>query len=181
MLWKAGFDFEVRPSKVGETRLPNETAEEFTARLAREKALEVATTAPRDGLVLGVDTVVVLDGKILGKPTGSEDAARMLRMLSGSTHLVITGVCLVRAPDRVEALRHDTTLVTFRSLDEQEILSYIASGEPFDKAGAYAIQGLASKFVTRIEGSYFNVMGLPVALVYELLKSYGASNPTVKG
>jgi septum formation protein len=96
----------------------------------------------------------------------------MLRLLSGVTHRVITGVCIVRAPDRVEALAHETTFVTFRSLDNDELQDYLASGEPFDKAGAYGIQGLASKFVTRVEGCYFNVVGLPVALVYDLLKPF---------
>ena len=94
----------------------------------------------------------------------------MLRLLSGRTHQVHTGICLVRAPDNIEALKHETTLVTFRKLDEEEIRQYVESGEPSDKAGAYAIQGLASKFVTRISGCYSNVVGLPIALVYEILK-----------
>ena len=94
----------------------------------------------------------------------------MLRLLSGRTHQVHTGICLVRAPGEIEALQHQTTFVTFRALEEEEIRSYVESGEPVDKAGAYAIQGLASRFVTRISGCYFNVMGLPVALLYEILK-----------
>jgi septum formation protein len=114
--------------------------------------------------------VVVIDGEMLGKPSGLEDATRMLRLLSGRTHQVHTGICLVRAPDEIEALKHETTLVTFRQLDEEEIRCYVESGEPLDKAGAYAVQGLASKFVTRISGCYSNVVGLPVALVYEILK-----------
>lgn len=170
LLRGAGFDFNVRPSSVEETAAPGETPEEFARRAAREKALEVAASAPPESLVLGADTVVVADGEILGKPANAPDAARMLRLLSGVTHRVITGVCIVRAPDRVEALAHETTFVTFRSLDNDELQDYLASGEPFDKAGAYGIQGLASKFVTRVEGCYFNVVGLPVALVYELLK-----------
>lgn len=170
LLRGAGFDFDVRPSTVEETAAPNETPEAFARRAAREKALEVAASAPPESLVLGADTVVVADCEILGKPTNAPDAARMLRLLSSVTHRVITGVCIVRAPDRVEALAHETTFVTFRSLDEEEIRDYLVSGEPFDKAGAYGIQGLASKFVTRVEGCYFNVVGLPVALVYELLK-----------
>jgi septum formation protein len=112
------------------------------------------------------------DGEILGKPRDAADAVRMLRMLSGVSHQVITGVCLVRAPAELIALTHEATAVTFRDLDEAEIASYVASGEPLDKAGAYGIQGLASKFVTRVEGCYFNVVGLPVALVYDLLKPF---------
>jgi len=127
---------------------------------------------PAGSLVLGADTIVVAGGEILGKPADSADAARMLRRLSGETHRVITGVCLARAPARVEALCHETTFVTFRRLDEEEIAEYVASGEPLDKAGAYGIQGLASIFITRVEGCYFNVVGLPVAMVYDLLKNH---------
>ncbi len=123
--------------------------------------------------MLGADTVVVVDGDVLGKPAGPEDAARMLRLLSGATHRVISGVCLVRAPDCIEALDSSTTLVTFRPLDEDEIREYVSTGEPLDKAGAYGIQGHASQFVTRIEGCYSNVVGLPVPLVGELLKKAG--------
>lgn len=172
LLRQAGFEFEVRPSTMEEMPHPGEAPEDFVHRAARDKALDVAVLAPPYSLVLGADTVVVADHEILGKPSGVDDAARMLRLLSGITHRVITGVCLARAPDRVEALRHETTFVTFRRLDDREISGYIASGEPFDKAGAYGIQGLASKFVRRIDGCYFNVVGLPVALVYELLKPF---------
>jgi len=170
LLRQAGFDFDVRPSTVEGTAAVNETPEALARRAAREKALEVAASAPPESLVLGADTVVVANHEILGKPTDLHDAARMLQLLSGVTHRVITGVCIVRAPNRVEALAHETTFVTFRSLDEEEIRDYLVTGEPFDKAGAYGIQGLASKFVTRVEGCYFNVVGLPVALVYDLLK-----------
>jgi septum formation protein len=169
LLRTAGLDVEVRPSSVEEAVRPGESPQDFARRAAADKALAVAATAPPDALVLGADTVVVAGEEILGKPA---DAARMLRALSGVTHRVITGVCLASAPDRIEALRAETTLVTFRPLDEKEIADYIASGEPFDKAGAYGIQGLASKFVTRIEGCYFNVVGLPVALVYDMLKPF---------
>ena len=170
LLKAAGFDFEVRPSRIEERRRPNESGEEFALRAAREKALDVAPSLPPGSLVLGADTAVIFDSEVLGKPAGPDDAARMLRMLSGQTHSVVTGVCLVRAPDRVEALRPSVTLVTFRRLDEREIKEYVSSGEALDKAGAYGIQGMASKFVTRIDGCYFNVVGLPVPLVYELLK-----------
>ena len=170
LLRNAGFDFEVRPGQIVEEIQPGELPEDFARRAAREKALQIAASAPRGGLVLGADTVVVIGGQTLGKPSDPEDAARMLRLLSGRTHQVHTGICLVRAPKSIEALKHETTLVTFRKLDEEEIRQYVESGEPSDKAGAYAIQGLASKFVTRISGCYSNVVGLPIALVYEILK-----------
>jgi len=184
LLRDAGFDFDVLVSGVEETQLPNEAPESYVRRTARDKALAVAAVSPvlsatndvggdrsDDVIVLGADTEVVVDGEILGKPRDAEDAARMLRLLSGRTHRVITGVCLARPPDGIEAFDHETTLVTFRRLDDQEISDYVRSGEPFGKAGAYAIQGLGSRFVTRIEGCYFNVVGMPVALVYGLLKS----------
>jgi septum formation protein len=171
LLRRAGFDFEVQPSHIVEEIQQGERPEEFARRAAREKALHVAATSPPASFVLGADTVVVIDGEMLGKPSDLEDATRMLRLLSGRTHQVHTGICLVRAPDAIEAVKHETTLVTFRELDEEEIRSYVESGEPMDKAGAYAVQGLASKFVTRISGCYSNVVGLPVALVYEALKN----------
>jgi septum formation protein len=170
LLRNAGFDFEVRPGQIVEEIQPGELPEDFARRAAREKALQIAAFSPRGGLVLGADTIVVIGGQTLGKPSDSQDATRMLRLLSGRTHQVHTGICLVRAPDGIEALRHETTLVSFRDLDEKEIRQYVESGEPSDKAGAYAIQGLASKFVTRISGCYSNVVGLPIALVYEILK-----------
>jgi septum formation protein len=172
LLRTAGFEVEVRPSFIEEVVRPGESPEDFARRAATDKALGVAAAAPPDALVLGADTVVVAGGEILGKPADAADATRMLRALSGATHRVITGVCLVSAPDRVEAVRSETTLVTFRQLDEKETADYVASGEPFDKAGAYGIQGLASKFVTRLEGCYFNVVGLPVSLVYDMLRPF---------
>ncbi len=172
LLRNAGFAFEVVPSGVEEVPRAGESAEVFARRAAQEKALRVAASVPVASLVLGADTVVAIDQELLGKPSDRGDAARMLRRLSGRTHRVITGICLVRPPDRVEATDQETTLVTFRALDEEEIGSHIESGEPFDKAGAYAIQGLASKFVTRIEGCYFNVVGLPVPRLAHLLKRF---------
>ncbi len=171
LLRNAGFDFDVRPSGVEESRLPHESPEDFTRRLARDKALEVARQSEAGSLVLGADTVVAVDGEILEKPVDAVDAARMLLTLSGRTHRVITALCLIRAPERVLAWRHETTSVTFRKLTNEEIENYVASGEPFDKAGGYAIQGLASRFVPRVEGCYFNVVGLPIPLVYEIVKS----------
>jgi septum formation protein len=171
LLRSAGFQFDVRPSGIEENRLPGESPEDFARRLARDKALDVARKSSPGSLVLGADTVVAINGEILEKPADAADAARMLRMLSGHTHRVITGVCLVRAPRAVLAWAHETTHVTFSNLTEDEIGSYVESGEPFDKAGGYGIQGLASRFVPRIEGCYFNVVGLPIPLVYEILKN----------
>ena len=172
LLRNAGFDFEVTPSEIEEgLPIPGELPEDYARRVARAKALRVAAGAPSGTLVLGADTIVTIGGLILGKPGGPSDATRMLRLLSGQTHEVITAICLVRAPGQIEALKHETTFVTFRELNEGEIRAYVASREPFDKAGAYAIQGLASKFVTHISGCYFNVVGLPVSLLYEILKT----------
>ncbi|HEY6290207.1 MAG TPA: Maf family protein [Terriglobia bacterium] len=171
LLRQAGYEFEVRPSSVPEEHVVGETPEDFVRRLATAKALQVAAGSPTGSVVLGADTVVVVRGEILGKPLDAEDASRMLSMLSGRAHQVVTGVCLVRAPDRMVAVKHAATRVRFRRLDEAEIRDYVASGEPADKAGAYAIQGRASRFVTRIAGCYFNVVGLPISLVDELLRS----------
>ncbi|MCS7315874.1 MAG: Maf family protein, partial [Bryobacterales bacterium] len=166
LLQRAGFDFTVRPAGIDETWREGEDPESHVLRLAREKAR--AAPASETDIVLGADTVVVVDGEILGKPSDGEDAARMLRLLSGRDHCVLTGVCLKRGD--LELVEAERTLVRFLALSEEEIREYIASGEPMDKAGAYAIQGLASKFVERIEGCYFNVVGLPVARVYRMLK-----------
>jgi septum formation protein len=172
LLRNAGFEFEVIPSGVDEGQPePGEVSEEYARRVARSKAQYVAERSPSGSMVLGADTIVTLEGLVLGKPSGPFDAARMLRMLSGQTHQVITAICLVRAPDQIAALKHDVTFVTFSELNDQEIRDYVATREPFDKAGAYAIQGLASKFVTRISGCYFNVVGLPIPLLYDVLKT----------
>ncbi|HSB16169.1 MAG TPA: Maf family protein [Bryobacteraceae bacterium] len=169
VLTRAGIPFLVRPAEVDESRLEDESPEEHVRRLAREK---VEATAARPGdVVLGADTVVVVDGEVLGKPEDTSDAERMLRKLSGREHVVMTGVC-VRATGGTE-VDVESTVVRFVALSEEEILDYAASGESMDKAGAYAIQGLASKFIDRIEGCYFNVVGLPVAMVYRKLKQLG--------
>jgi septum formation protein len=174
LLRNAGFEFEVIPSGIDEgLPIPGDLPEDYARRVARAKALHVASRSPAGSLVLGADTIVTIGGLILGKPSGPFDATRMLHLLSGQTHEVITAICLVSAPDQIAALKHETTFVTFCELNDDEIRAYVASHEPFDKAGAYAIQGLASKFVTRISGCYFNVVGLPVSLVYEILKSIG--------
>jgi nucleoside triphosphate pyrophosphatase len=172
LLRNAGFEFESRVSYVEEVRLVGESAEGYICRIARKKARAVSALSDPGCVVLGADTEVVVSGQTLGKPAGPEDAARMLRQLAGRTHQVITGVCVHLAPEGPEDSKHAVTLVTFSAMSDQEIHDYVQSGEPMDKAGAYAIQGLASKFVTRIEGSYSNVVGLPIHLVYDMLKPF---------
>jgi septum formation protein len=167
LLRNAGIQFEAQPADIPEDPLPGEGARACAERLAREKALAIAEKRPTN-VVLGADTVVVIDGQILGKPADSADAARMLRMLSGRTHQVITGVCLV-VSGRC-SVASETTSVTMSAISEQDIVDYVASGEPMDKAGAYAIQGIASRWIPRIEGDYSNVVGLPVALVDRMLR-----------
>jgi septum formation protein len=170
LLRNAGFEFDIQAGHVVEEIQPGELPEEFARRAARDKAMQIAVSSPPGSIVLGADTVVVIGRETLGKPSNREDATRFLHLLSGRTHQVHTGICLVRAPAEIVALEHETTQVTFRELDEEEIRCYVESGEPLDKAGGYAIQGLASKFVTRISGCYSNVVGLPVARLYETLK-----------
>ena len=189
LLAAAGIRFDVIAANVDETILPGEAADAHVRRLAEAKARAVA---PRAGErpVLAADTVVVVDGGILGKPVDDTDSRRMLRLLSGRTHEVMTGVCLARranssaSPARRprgsangEARAYETgvavTSVEFAELCDQDIGWYVASGEAADKAGAYAIQGLASRFVIRIDGSYSNVVGLPVALVWQLCRKAG--------
>jgi septum formation protein len=170
LLRNAGIRFTVQPANIDESPVAGENARDCTERLAREKALAVFRKRPQN-FVLGADTIVTIDGLILGKPRDNNDAARMLRMLSGRTHTVITGVCLV-APGAGSAVKvsSESTEVTMSEISEEEICEYVATGEPMDKAGAYAIQGMASRWVPRIEGDYSNVVGLPVALVYSMLR-----------
>jgi len=166
LLRAAGIEFDVLPADVDETPRPGEQPAAYVRRLAEEKACAVATTA-RNYPVLAADTTVVADGHILGKPVDDEDARRMLRMLSGERHEVITGVALVH---RGEMHAHvESTSVEFTEMTDDEIAWYVATGEPRDKAGAYAIQGYASRFIARIDGSYSNVVGLPISLVYQML------------
>ncbi len=170
LLRNAGIIFEVLPAHIPEDPLLGEAAKDCAERLAREKALAVARQRPQD-CVLGADTVVVVDGEILGKPFDAADAARMLRRLSGREHQVITGVCLVAGEQC--SVASETTSVRMSGISEKEIADYVASGEPMDKAGAYAIQGVASRWIPRIEGDYSNVVGLPVALVWRMLRQAG--------
>jgi septum formation protein len=165
LLQAAGIPFIVRAAEVDETPRANEDPQAYVARLAREKAEAIG--AADDEIVLAADTTVVLAGRIMGKPSDAREAAGMLGALSGQRHEVITGICLKRGSRVIEDIA--ITAVWFAPLRNAEIAAYVASGEPMDKAGAYAIQGLAAKFIQRIEGSYSNVVGLPVALVYARL------------
>jgi septum formation protein len=175
LLRNAGIAFTVQPADIDESPQDGESPVECAQRLAREKALAVSPSRPLD-CVLGADTIVVIDEKILGKPRDAADAARMLRLLSGRTHEVVTGVCLVgpvgerRTESRELRAASETTRVTMCKISDEDIGEYITTGEPMDKAGAYAIQGMASRWIPRIEGDYSNVVGLPVALVYRMLQ-----------
>jgi septum formation protein len=222
LLRNAGISFVVQAADIDETPLAGESARECAERLAREKALAVwrarntnkrnddahihdaqSYDARAEDVVLGADTIVVVDEVILGKPRDADDAARMLRLLSGRAHCVITGVCVVgavssfqfpassrpapvaqsQARSSFEVLRtenaelrtgSETTIVAMNELSDAEIREYVATGEPMDKAGAYAIQGRASRWIPRIEGDYSNVVGLPVALVWRMLRERSA-------
>ncbi len=170
LLQNARISFEVDPAHVHEEPRAGEKPLDYAQRLARDKATAVLARHP-NAVVLGADTVVVADEHLLEKPADSEDATRMLRLLSGRTHQVITGVCL--AGPGFEGTEAETTQVTFVEMSGAEIAEYVAGGEPMDKAGAYGIQGMASRWVERIEGCYFNVVGLPVARVYRMLREHG--------
>ena len=175
LLTQAGFQFEVQASSVPEVRRPKEEGIRFATRLAREKA--EAVFAQRKGaeplLVLGADTVVVCDGEILGKPADPDDAARMLTLLAGRTHQVITGVALVGGLGETASVEvaAEITQVTMLTISGADIALYVSGGEPMDKAGAYAIQGYAARWIPRIRGCYFNVVGLPLALVTSMLQA----------
>jgi septum formation protein len=172
LLSQAGYRFEVQPSAIPESRRPGEDAIRYATRLAREKAEEVFARhqpSPAPTMVLGADTVVVCDGEVMGKPADAADAARMLLLLSGRTHQVVTGVAVVWGSGSAEVAA-EVTQVTMLTLTPQEVANYVAGGEPMDKAGAYAIQGYAGRWIPRIHGCYFNVVGLPLALVTSLLE-----------
>ena len=169
LLRAAGIDFDVQPANVDETIAPDEPPGEYVSRLAEAKARLIQEWNTQR-TVLAADTAVVVDAHILGKPVDESDARRMLRLLSGRTHEVLTAVSVFH-PGQIVDTRVDTTLVEFAPLTDADIEWYVSSGEPMDKAGAYAVQGLASRFVTRIEGSYSNVVGLPIALVYQMLST----------
>jgi MAF protein len=171
ILADAGFDFEVDPSGVDEPEVQDPRPDEVALRLARSKAAAVSSRHP-GRITLGADTVVVLEGRMLGKPADGEDAARTLRLLRDRTHSVITGVAIEGERGRAGGTR--TTHVTMRSYTDSEVSSYVASGSPMDKAGAYGVQDLPFKPAAQVDGCYLNVVGLPVCLLSELLSGLGA-------
>src|SRR5688572_7313501 len=170
LLRAAGIAFDVVQVEVDERFYPNEQPEQSVARLAEAKA-KAGAAVRADQIVLGADTTVVVRNQALGKPADAEDAARMLRMLSDTTHEVLTGLCLWQGEHRL--VHVESTRVSMARMDDSEIAWYISTGEPYDKAGAYAVQGLASRFIEKIDGSYSNVVGLPISNVYQLLKELG--------
>lgn len=175
ILRDAGFSFVVLSSAVDETPYPNESANDLVERLALAKAELVAARAIGPAIVIGADTVISLDGQVLGKPRSTDDARRLLEKLSGRTHSVLTGIALIRLPDAERRTFVESTLVHFAALTSEEILRYLATGEPHDKAGAYAIQGHAGRFIPRVEGCYFNIVGLPLSRLYHALADLGWS------
>ncbi len=170
LLSQIGYTFQVQPAHINEDVRPGEEPLTYVTRLAREKAEAIfASLSDPAAVVLGADTTVTLDGHILGKPESPEDAARILALLSGRTHQVITGVAVVTSAGTQVAA--ETTGVRFCTMSRQEILDYVATGEPMDKAGAYGIQGRAARWIPRIDGCYFNVVGLPLSLVSTMLST----------
>ncbi len=178
LLTQVGFTFEVIPAHIDETRRASEYPAAYVQRLALEKAQAIHALHP-DAFVLGADTTVEIDGRALEKPTDRTDAERMLKALSGRTHHVHTGLALLSPPPSSEPAQRthlETTSVTFSAIDESELQHYLDSGEPYDKAGAYGIQGYAARWIPRIDGDYFNVMGLPLAATVRLLKELNYSS-----
>ena len=175
ILHDAGLSFIVVSSAVDETPFPGESPSDHVQRLADAKAELVAARTAGPAIVLAADTVVTLEGRIFGKPRSTDDARHMLEKLSGRTHSVLTGVTLVRLPDAERRSFVEITLVHFSQLSPEEITRYLATEEPHDKAGAYAIQGRAGRYIPRIEGCYFNVVGLPLAHVTQALADLGWS------
>ncbi|MGA3292775.1 MAG: Maf family protein [Candidatus Acidiferrales bacterium] len=175
ILHNAGIPFDTQATLLDESLLAGEQLGDYVRRLALEKARAAANVRrePGDYLFVGADTAVVAGEEILGKPESEEDARRMLRLLSAAVHEVHTGLALLRLPGETERVVEEITRVTFAPLSEDEIDRYVATGEPFDKAGAYAIQGIAGRYITCIEGCYFNVMGLPLARLWSLLREFG--------
>ena len=171
LLRELGWNIKVMVPDTEESQMPKESPEEMVCRLAYEKALSVHGGCP-DSWVIGADTVVTSAGEILGKPSGPEDALNMIKMLQGKTHAVLTGVALI-APDGRKLVEAEKTFVKFRPLDEKEITCYVDSGESFDKAGAYAIQGKGMLLVESIEGCYFNVVGLPLMRLSRMFADLG--------
>ncbi len=175
ILRNAGIPIESISAVVDESRWRDEAPSHLVRRLAKAKANAVAAQITGAAIVIGADTEVAVDGHVLGKPAAALDARDMLRRLSGRTHEVLTGLEVIRLPDRASCSDLEVTRVTFAQLSDAEIDSYVATGEPFDKAGGYAIQGRAGCFITRIEGCYFNVVGLPLARLCRILRDFGWS------
>lgn len=175
ILRNAGIAFDVTATDVDESRLAGERPDDYVRRLAASKARAALKPVSGSAIVIGCDTVVVVEGSVLGKPASADQARQTLRRLSGRSHDVLTGLAAIRLPDGAERILEETTRITFASLSDQEIEDYISTGEPFGKAGAYAIQGCAGKFVTRVEGDYFNVIGLPLPRLYAILRELGWS------
>lgn len=176
ILRDAGFSFSVMAAAVDETPSPGESPDALVQRLANDKAEFAAARAAGPAIVLAADTVVTLDGRMFGKPRSAEDARQTLEILSGRTHAVMTGVTLIRVPGGERSSFVESTLVHFAQLSTEEIARYLATEEPYDKAGAYAIQGRAGRYIPRIEGDYFNVVGLPLARVTQALAELGWSD-----
>jgi len=172
LLTAAGFTFDIAPADIDETPLRHEPADVYALRVARAKAAHVAERRGAGGVILAADTVVVVGSRVMGKPVDAADAASMLRTLSGIEHTVLTALVVRTASRTREAIV--TTAVTFNQLTDEEIAWYIATGEPVGKAGAYGIQGRAARFIERIDGSWSNVVGLPISTVYKLLVEAGA-------
>ena len=175
ILHDAGFSFTVLSSSIDETPYPGESAHDLVQRLAAAKADLIAARAAGPAIVIGADTEVTLESHIFGKPRSSDDARHMLEKLSGRTHAVLTGVALIRIPDAERLIFVESTLVHFATLSAEEISRYLSTGEPHDKAGAYGIQGRAGRYIPRIEGCYFNVVGLPLARLQQALTTLGWS------
>jgi septum formation protein len=175
ILRDAGFTFTVMSSAVDETPIPGESAQELVQRLAEAKAELVAARAVGPAIVIAADTAVLIDGEVLGKPRTTDDASHMLTRLGGRVHSVLTGVTLIRLPDAERRSFVEATLVHFAPLSPEDLAHYLATEEPFDKAGAYAIQGRAARYIPRIEGCYYNVVGLPLARVCHALSELGWS------
>jgi len=172
LLLQIGVDFTVSPADVNESMLPGELPEDYAVRVALDKARTAAKKAGQ-GIVVAADTIVVFGDIILGKPANSQDAKRMLEMLSGNVHRVITGLAVMDAATGVASSRTSITNVWFRDLEADEVMRYVLSGEPLDKAGGYGIQGKGALLVARIDGCYYNVVGLPLGLLDETLRQFG--------
>jgi septum formation protein len=179
ILRDAGIGFEILPAEIDETPLPGETASAMVARLAEAKARAVAAQVGanvRECFLIGADTTVELDGEILGKPRDPAHAREMLAKLSGRSHRVLTGIFLLQLPSGDTRAAVEITTVTFASLGIGEIEEYVRTGEPLGKAGAYGIQGFAGRYIPKVEGCYFNIVGLPTATLYKLLRELGWRN-----